>query len=41
MLYPKWEKEYYKGGFGEYERLELVRKIDREAVDAFASWGMF
>lgn len=41
ILYPKWEKGHYKGGMGEYDRLEQARKINREAADASASWGMF
>lgn len=41
ILYPKWEKGHYKGGLGEYERLEKARAIHREAADASASWGMF
>lgn len=41
ILYPKWEKGHYKGGMGEYDRLEQARKIHREAADASASWGMF
>lgn len=41
ILYPKWEKGHYKGGIGEYDRLEQARKIDRDAADASASWGMF
>lgn len=41
ILYPKWEKGHYKGGIGEYDRLEQARKIDREAADASTSWGMF
>lgn len=41
ILYPKWEKSHYKGGLGEYDRLEQARKIHREAADASASWGMF
>lgn len=41
ILYPRWEKGHYKGGLGEYERLEQARRIDREAADASASWGMF
>ncbi|WP_371413546.1 MULTISPECIES: N-acetylmuramidase domain-containing protein [Bacteroides] len=27
ILYPKWEKGHYKGGIGEYDRLEQARKI--------------
>lgn len=41
ILYPKWEKGHYKGGLGEYERLEKARIIHHEAADASASWGMF
>lgn len=41
ILYPKWEKGHYKGGIGEYDRLEQARRIDRDAADASASWGMF
>ena len=36
ILYPKWEKGHYKGGIGEYDRLEQARKINREAADASA-----
>lgn len=41
ILYPKWTKQYYEGGIREYDRLEQARKINREAADASASWGMF
>lgn len=41
ILYPSWEKGHYKGGIGEYDRLEQARKIDHEAADASAHWGMF
>jgi len=41
ILYPKWEKGHYKGGLGEYDRLEQARSIHCEAADASASWGMF
>lgn len=41
ILYPKWSRQYYKGGIGEYDRLEQARKINREAADASASWGLF
>lgn len=37
ILYPKWTKAYYKGGMGEYERLERARVIHREAADSSAS----
>lgn len=41
ILYPSWSRKYYLGGEAEYVRLERARKIDREAADASASWGMF
>lgn len=41
ILYPKWDKSHYKSGEAEYTRLEKARKIDRDAADASASWGMF
>ena len=41
ILYPSWEKSHYFGGIREYERLEKARKINKEAADASASWGMF
>lgn len=41
ILYPKWEKGHYVGGIREYDRLEQARKINKEAADASASWGMF
>lgn len=41
ILYPKWEKGHYIGGIREYDRLEQARKINREAADSSASWGMF
>ena len=41
ILYPKWTKAHYKGGKGEYERLEKAMKIDHEAAISSASWGLF
>lgn len=41
ILYPRWEKGHYKGGLAEYDRLEQARKINYEAADASAHWGMF
>lgn len=41
ILYPKWNRQYYKGGICEYERLEQACKINRGTADASASWGMF
>lgn len=40
ILYPKWTKTHYKGGMGEYTRLERARAIHREAADSSASWGL-
>ena len=41
ILYPSRNRKYYLGGEAEHGRLERARKIDREAADASASWGMF
>lgn len=41
ILYPKWTKDFYKGGLGEYDRLERAEKIHEEAALSSASWGMF
>ena len=41
IVYEKWTKTHYKGGVKEYDRLERARKINRDAADASASWGMF
>ncbi|MCU0428173.1 MAG: N-acetylmuramidase family protein [Candidatus Kapabacteria bacterium] len=41
ILYPKWTKQFYKGGAGEYDRLERARKIDSKAANRSTSWGMF
>jgi hypothetical protein len=37
---PKWVRNY-KGGAGEYSRLEAAIRLDREAALKSASWGMF
>ncbi len=39
ILYPTWTKKYYKGGYGEYERLERAKKINETAALKSASWG--
>lgn len=39
ILYPTWTKDYYKGGLGEYDRLERAKKIDETAALKSASWG--
>jgi len=41
ILYPKWTREFYKGGLAEYDRLERAKKIHEEAAICSASWGMF
>ena len=41
ILYPKWTKAHYKGGEAEYERLLRARRINGDAANASASWGMF
>lgn len=41
ILYPKWTKSHYKGGIAEYARLDQARKINADAANASASWGMF
>ena len=40
ILYPKWTKTHYKGGIGEYARLEQARKInaDAPATEAALPW---
>ena len=40
ILYPSWTTKYYKGGLGEYDRLERARAIHGEAADSSASWGL-
>ncbi|MEZ5107064.1 MAG: N-acetylmuramidase family protein [Draconibacterium sp.] len=46
ILYEKWTRQYYKGGAGEYERLERAISISpsaavKEAAYCSASWGAF
>ncbi len=41
ILYPKWTKSHYKGGMGEYTRLEKAIQIHRDAAWRSASWGLF
>jgi len=46
ILYEKWTKKYYRGGAGEYERLEKAAGIFnlpevKEAAFCSASWGAF
>ncbi len=41
ILYQRWTRRWYKGGLGEWERLERAKAINVEAALASASWGMF
>ncbi len=46
VLYEKWTKKYYRGGEGEYERMERAASISesplaKEAAYCSASWGAF
>ncbi|PWC81239.1 N-acetylmuramidase domain-containing protein [Azospirillum sp. TSH64] len=38
---PKWDRSLYRGGAGEYERLLVAMRLDREAALKAASWGAF
>ena len=41
ILYKSWTREFYKGGAGEYDRLERAKKIDPKLAVYSASWGLF
>ncbi|GAB4107752.1 N-acetylmuramidase family protein [Echinicola sediminis] len=46
VLYPKWTRSHYKGGAGEYDRLQKAATISdnevfKEAAYRSASWGAF
>lgn len=46
VLYPRWTKKHYKGGTGEYTRLEKAAGMSdlpevHDAAYASASWGAF
>lgn len=41
ILYPGWTKKFYRGGAGEYARLERAKAINAEAALCSASWGAF
>jgi hypothetical protein len=41
ILYKTWTREFYKGGIGEYDRLERAKKIDPKLAVYSASWGLF
>jgi hypothetical protein len=41
IVYPSWTKVHYRGGAGEWERLETAISINRHAALCSASWGLF
>lgn len=41
ILFPKWNRQFYKGGAAEHDRLKRAMSIDRQAALSSASWGMF
>ena len=40
IVYPKWTKQYYKGGIKEWDRLNRAICINKEAALESASWGL-
>lgn len=41
ILYKFWTRQHYKGGVGEYERLNKAKEINPKAAVYSASWGLF
>lgn len=41
ILYEQWTTKHYKGGAGEFSRLEEAKKLDKKAAIYSASWGLF
>lgn len=41
IISKTWNKNLYKGGEREWNRLEVARTIDEEIANKSASWGMF
>lgn len=41
ILRPDWDRSLYKGGLGEYERLEKASKIHLTSALEACSWGLF
>ncbi|UXY13811.1 N-acetylmuramidase family protein [Chitiniphilus purpureus] len=39
--YPKWTRQYYVGGVGEYDRLTKAEALDKAAARMSASYGKF
>lgn len=41
IVYPRWVRNHYKGGSGEWERFGRAAQIHLSAAIESASWGMF
>jgi hypothetical protein len=41
IVYPKWTKQFYKGGASEYLRYNQAAKLDADSAMKATSWGMF
>ena len=41
ILYPSWDRTKYKGGLGEWNRLNEAIGLHEEAALSSASWGLF
>jgi hypothetical protein len=41
IVYPKWTKQFYKGGAAEYERFKIAELADDDAAKKSTSWGLF
>lgn len=40
LIHKNWTKQYYVGGEAEWKRLENARKINENAANKSASWGL-
>lgn len=40
IIYPRWVRTHYRGGSGEWERLDAAKKISWDAALESASWGL-
>lgn len=41
ILYPRWTRTHYRGGKGEWERLDRAMGLCEDAAVESASWGLF
>lgn len=41
ILHMRWTRKYYRGGMGEYERLDKAMEIDADIAYQSCSWGLF